>query len=322
MRDRKLRVGPQDGMDDNQSIADSSSDFEIGDDDVCDIDSEWSDSAVASLGLKVKGSVRRRALLPDRDTDSGDEDNLPLSSLRKQNDYIQRVSVEAAQPLDATISSSQTATLLSENHQPMRSPVVVADVPDTVAPAPKEISASSSTPHPPASTVREDVGLSPRSSSAAPVEPGPSSVTSYISSECTDRGSKKMCGKRPCQPSTWKQNERKMLKNIGKAYIGFKGKEVLSKTIGPGCENIPQAGDTFFLHVKSKCVKTIGSCGCRGKPQLKANIAFNSLRFIKPSVYRSVNGPVVARHIPAQTDVSSTNDFCPVGGSHLSAPIP
>ena len=235
MRDRKLRVGPQDGMDDNQSIADSSSDFEIGDDDVCDIDSEWSDSAVASLGLKVKGSVRRRALLPDRDTDSGDEDNLPLSSLRKQNDYIQRVSVEAAQPLDATISSSQTATLLSENHQPMRSPVVVADVPDTVAPAPKEISASSSTPHPPASTVREDVGLSPRSSSAAPVEPGPSSVTSYISSECTDRGSKKMCGKRPCQPSTWKQNERKMLKNIGKAYIGFKGKEVLSKTIGPGC---------------------------------------------------------------------------------------
>ena len=117
----------------------------------------------------------------------------------------------------------------------MRSPAVVADVPDAVAPALKEISASSSTPHPPASTVSEDVGLSPRSSSVAPVEPGPSSVTSDISSECTDTGSKKICRKRPRQPSTWKQNERKMLKNTGKAYIGFKGKEVLSKTIGPGC---------------------------------------------------------------------------------------
>ncbi|KAK3779957.1 hypothetical protein RRG08_044720 [Elysia crispata] len=234
MRARKPGVGPQGGMDDDQSIADSSSDFEIGDDDVCDTDSEWSDSAVASLGLKVKGSVRRRALLPDSDTDSGDEDNLPLSSLRKRNDNIQRVSVEAAQPLVATISSSQTATLSSENHQPMRSPAVVADVPDAVAPALKEISASSSTPHPPASTVSEDVGLSPRSSSAAPVEPGPSSVTSDISSECTDTGSKKICRKRPRQPSTWKQNERKLLKNTGKAYIGFKGKEVLSKTIGPG----------------------------------------------------------------------------------------
>ena len=241
MRDRKHGVGPQGGMDDEQTIADSSSDFEIGDDDVCDTDSEWSDSAVASLGLKVKGPVRRRALLPDIDTDSGDEDNLPLSSLRKRNDNIQRVSVEAAQHLVATISSSQTATLSSENNQPMRYPALVVDVPDAVAPAPKEISASSSTPHPPASTVSEDVGLSPRSSSAAPVEPGPPSVTSDNSSECTDRGSKKMCRKRPRQPSTWKQNERKMLKNTGKAYIGFKGKEVLSKTIGPGCnENCPE----------------------------------------------------------------------------------
>ena len=42
MRDRKHGVGPQGGMDDEQSIADSSSDFEIGDDDVCDTDSEWS----------------------------------------------------------------------------------------------------------------------------------------------------------------------------------------------------------------------------------------------------------------------------------------
>ena len=125
------------------------------------------------VGINLQFLFAAIFIICDSDTDSGDEDNLPLSSLRKRNDNIQRVSVEAAQPLVATISSSQTATLSSENHQPMRSPVVVADVPDAVAPALKEISASSSTPHPPASTVSEDVGLSPRSSSVAPVEPGP-----------------------------------------------------------------------------------------------------------------------------------------------------
>ncbi|GFR88764.1 hypothetical protein ElyMa_002526500 [Elysia marginata] len=52
------------------------------------------------------------------------------------------------------------------------------------------------------------------SSSTVPIEPGPSSVSSDISSEHVNQGAKKTRRKRPCQPSKWKQNEKKGLETL------------------------------------------------------------------------------------------------------------
>ncbi|GFR67165.1 hypothetical protein ElyMa_001990500 [Elysia marginata] len=97
-------------MDGVESIADSSSDFELGN--VDDMDSEWSDSELMSLGLKMKASIRSK-LLPDSESDSAAEDHLPLSSLRKKRNNQELHPVEKIQPPYVRESTSSSTEINS-----------------------------------------------------------------------------------------------------------------------------------------------------------------------------------------------------------------
>ncbi|GFR85739.1 hypothetical protein ElyMa_006035700 [Elysia marginata] len=190
-------------MDGVESIADSSSDFELGNDDVCDTDSKWSDSELMSLGVKMKASIRGK-LLPDSDSDSAAEDHLPLSSLRKKRNNQELHPAEKIQPPNVRESTSSSTEINStpetaDNvtgmpHAAVMVPTRVSDKP-LIVPIPDSLSVTPPSAHETKSTLR--------SSSTVPIEPGPSSVASDISSEHVNQGAKKTRRKRPCQASKW-----------------------------------------------------------------------------------------------------------------------
>ncbi|GFS01329.1 hypothetical protein ElyMa_004578400 [Elysia marginata] len=173
-------------MDGVESIADSSSDFEHGNDDVCDMDSEWSDSELMSLGLKMKASIRSK-LLPDSDSDSAAEDHLPLSTLRKKRNNQELHPAEKIQPPNVRESTSSSTEINStpetaDNvtgmpHAAVMVPTRVSDKP-LIVPIPDSLSVT-------LPSAQETKSPLP-SSSTVPIEPGPSSVASDISSRHKD----------------------------------------------------------------------------------------------------------------------------------------
>ncbi|KAK3780604.1 hypothetical protein RRG08_035511 [Elysia crispata] len=77
-----LEDGTLNNTDDNDSLRDfdekSSDDFELGNDDLCDTDTDWSDSDLQALGLRCSQSVKREKELLSSDSDS----DIPLANLK------------------------------------------------------------------------------------------------------------------------------------------------------------------------------------------------------------------------------------------------
>lgn len=177
---------------------DSSPDFELGKEDVCESDTEWSDSDVLSLGVKCQESVQRKMKPFNEDSDS--DDSLPLCILARGG---QRGRIQPRDPLMSQLqapSSTDTVGIPSTSTQP----------PPTVAIPSFETADRLS-----ATLLGSD--------------------TSAMSSEVIENIIDKRSRKRQRNPEQWKRNKVKKLKNSGCAYVGFTGRIVEEKSMGPGC---------------------------------------------------------------------------------------